>query len=265
MGFSCQEGVSKMTMDHNGLLAALRKAVSELVAHEDRVAVAYSGGLDSSIIAALASEKTNVTCYTCAVEGSFDSRNARQFANGERRQFTLLELRSEDLKSFTRKASGLLGTTAPIRIAYMIPVLCVLHRSAESVVLTGSGADELFGGYAKYAGMRDPTRTMAKDLERMLSESHSLSSEATKLGKIIGFPYAAPAVIATANETPLGEKIDPTGRKIILREVAKLLGLESHRRPKKAAQYSSGVMKEMERLAKGEGLSLSQWTERTSV
>ena len=253
-----------MTMDHKGLLVALRKAVSELVAREHRVAVAYSGGLDSSVIAALASEKANVTCYTCAVEGSFDSRNAGQFADDERRQFTLLELGSEDLRSFVRKASGLLGTTDPTRIAYTIPVLRVLHRSAERVVLTGSGADELFGGYAKYAGMRDPTRAMAADLERMLSESHSLSFEATKLGKIIGFPYVAPAVIAAAKEIPLEEKIDPTGRKIILREVAKLLGLQSHKRPKKAAQYSSGVMKEMERLAKGEGLSLSQWTERTA-
>jgi len=253
-----------MTMDHKGLLMALRKAVSELVAREDRVAVAYSGGLDSSVIAALASEKTNVTCYTCAVKGSFDSRNASQFADDERRQFTLLELGSEDLRSLIRKASGLLGTTDPIKIAYTIPVLCVLHGSAEGVILTGGGADELFGGYAKYAGMRDPTRAMAADFERMLSESHSLSFEATKLGKIIGFPYVAPAVLAAAKEIPLGEKIGPTGRKIILREVAKLLGLESHKRPKKAAQYSSGVMKEMERLAKGEGLSLSQWTERTA-
>jgi asparagine synthase (glutamine-hydrolysing) len=251
-------------MNPNGLLDALREAVSKLVAHEDRVAVAYSGGLDSSVIAALASEKANVTCYTSAVEGSFDSRNARRFADDERRQFTLLELGSEDLRSFIRKASELLGTTDPFRIAYTIPVLFVLHMSTERVVLTGSGADELFGGYAKYAGMRDPTGAMAADLERMLSESHSLSSEATRLGKVIGFPYAALAVMATARNIPLGDKIDPTGRKIILMEVAKLLGLQSHKRPKKAAQYSSGVMKEMERLAKGEGLSLAQWTERTA-
>jgi len=251
-------------MDNNGLLEALRNAVSELVVQEDRVAVAYSGGLDSSVIAALASEKASVTCYTCAVEGSFDSRNARQFADDERRQFALLELESEDLIPFTRKACRLLGTTDPVRIAYTIPVLCVLHRSTERVVLTGSGADELFGGYAKYAVMTDPTRVMAADLERMLSESHSLTFEATKLGKIVGFPYTAPSVIAAAREVPLGEKIDSAGRKIILREVAMLLGLQSHRRPKKAAQYSSGVMKEMKRLAKGEGLSLAQWTKKAT-
>jgi asparagine synthase (glutamine-hydrolysing) len=251
-----------MTMDHNRLLAALRKAVSELVALDARVAVAYSGGLDSSVIAALASEKANVTCYTCAVEGSFDSRNAGQFADNERRQFTMLVLGSEDLRFFARKSSELLGATDPVRIAYTIPILYVLHRSDEKVVLTGSGADELFAGYARYARMKDPTRAMAADLERMISESNSLSTEAAKLGRIIGFPYTAPEVIAAAKDIPLSEKIDPTGNKIMLREVAKLLGLQSHKRAKKAAQYSSGVMKEMERLAKCEGLSLSQWTER---
>jgi asparagine synthase (glutamine-hydrolysing) len=264
MGFCCWERVSKMNMDKNGLLDSLRRSVFELVEREDKVAIAYSGGLDSSVIAALASEKANVTCYTSAIAGSFDFRNAKQFAYDERRQFTLLELGSEDLRSFIRKASRVLCTTDPIRIAYTIPVLCVLGRSAERVVLTGSGADELFCGYAKYSGMMDPKQAMAADLERMLTESNFLSIEATKLGKIIGFPYAAPAVIATAKDIPLGEKIDPTGRKIILREVAELLGLQSHKRPKKAAQYSSGVMKEMQRLAKCEGLSLSQWTERTA-
>ncbi len=252
------------TMDHNGLLVALRNAVSELVEHADAVAVAYSGGLDSSVVAALAGEKAKVTCYTCAVEGSFDDRNARQFADDERRTFRLLRLSPEDLGSFVRKASRALGTTDPIRIAYTIPVLCVLHKSVERIVLSGSGADELFAGYAKYAGIRNPAGAMEADLERMLSESHSLSLEATRLGKIISSPYALPAVIAAAKEIPLGEKIGPNGRKMVLREVAKLLGLNSHERPKKAAQYSSGVMKEMRRLAKGEGVSLSQWTKKTA-
>jgi asparagine synthase (glutamine-hydrolysing) len=57
--------------------------------------------------------------------------------------------------------------------------------------------------------------------------------------------------------------LGPGGRKLVLREVAVLLGLDAHDRPKKAAQYSSGIMREMERLARKEGMSMSEWTKKT--
>jgi len=252
-------------MDSNLLLTKLRDSVSEIIATESKVAVAYSGGLDSSIIAALADEKASAMCYTCAVDGSFDARNAKHFADEEGRLLNLIRLKPDDIGSFARSASRILKTPDPIRIAYTIPILCVLHRCSEGVILTGSGADELFCGYAKYAQVRDPRQAMAADLEKMLSEAESLSSEAASLGKYIGFPYAMPKIISAAAEIPIEKKINSTDRKIILREIAATLGIPSHARPKKAAQYSSGVMREMERQAKEAGLSLSDWTVKTST
>lgn len=53
-------------------------------------------------------------------------------------------------------------------------------------------------------------------------------------------------------------KSDDSQRKIVLRDVAKELGL-SHKialRPKKAAQYSSGFSKGIQKLAKRKGLTI---------
>jgi asparagine synthase (glutamine-hydrolysing) len=249
-------------MNSNLLLTTLRAAVSDLVAEESRAAVAYSGGLDSSILAALASEKTSVICYTCATKGSFDDLNARQCADEEGRKLSLIELKAENVEALARRASRILDTSDPVKIAYTIPILCVLQRSAERTVLAGSGADELFGGYANYSRVGNPAETMAADLAKMICEARLLASEATALGKIIGFPYATATVISAAVDTPLEKKVSSAGRKIILREVAEILGLSSRNRPKKAAQYSSGVLRAMERLAREQGLNLSHWTAR---
>jgi hypothetical protein len=63
---------------------------------------------------------------------------------------------------------------------------------------------------------------------------------------------------------PVDRKVSASGRKILLREVARMLDLQSHDIPKKAAQYSSGVLKEMRKLARSEGVSLSDWTSHLS-
>ncbi|HEX9908138.1 MAG TPA: asparagine synthase-related protein, partial [Thermoplasmata archaeon] len=130
----------------------------------------------------------------------------------------------------------------------------------EDLLLVGSGADELFGGYAKYQASTDPEAAMSSDLVKMMAEAQLLQTEAAKVGKRIGFPFTDEAVVMAALNVPVQEKVDLSGRKIILREVGRALSLHSADRPKKAAQYSSGVLKEMERLAGAQRLNLHDWT-----
>jgi asparagine synthase (glutamine-hydrolysing) len=251
-------------MDDERLLVLLRKAVRAEIRDEKMVSVAYSGGVDSSVIAAIAKEACPVRCFTCAVEGSFDATNAAMRAEEEGLRLTLLEIDADDLRKYVASASEALGTADPIQIAYSIPTLKVLEESHHKLVLAGNGADELFGGYSKYLTARDPRETMDADIEKMLNEANMIMEWAASRRKRAGFPFIREEVREFSATLPLSKKIDGTDRKVILRDVARLLGLPSDDRPKKAAQYSSGVLKLMRGLAREEGMSLADWTDGIS-
>ena len=245
-------------------LDLLRRSARGIILSEKIVAVAYSGGLDSSILAAISRELTNVRCYTCVVSGSFDDLNVRGRADSESMDLTLIELKADALPSQVRDASRVLGSSNPIQIAYSIPIISVLRESRERLVLAGSGADELFGGYAKYAAARDPSNLMKEDLDKMLLEAEHLKKAARSAGKELGFPFVSDELISFSRSLPIDRKITESVRKVLLREVARELGLPSYSLPKKAAQYSSGVLRQMEKLAKAEGRSLAEWTRRAA-
>jgi len=241
-------------------LDLLRESTRRIISGETEVSVAYSGGLDSSVVAAIAGESASVRCYTCAVEGSFDSRHAQQRAESESLELTIIELGEKELRSAVQESGAILGTSNPTQLAYTIPIITVLKGSRERLVLAGNGADELFGGYAKYASLQDAALSMAKDLEKMLRESERLGAAARRMGKEIGFPFVSRELIDFSRALPLERKITQSARKILLREVAGQLGLPSQNLPKKAAQYSSGALKEMGRLAKRDRKPLAEWT-----
>ncbi|MCU0859887.1 MAG: asparagine synthase-related protein [Thermoplasmata archaeon] len=245
-------------MDAEGFLKALDESMAAAIGREGRAAVAYSGGVDSALVAHFAAGHCDVVLYTCGTDGSPDLKEAGRTAQGLRRNVIVLE--ESDVERLVAEAASILGTTAPMTISYTIPVLSVLEASEENLVLVGSGADELFGGYAKYAAMADPSAAMRADLDKMIVETERLKAHARRSGRRLEAPFTGQSMVDFALGVPVGHKLGPDGRKLVLREAAKRLGLEAHDRPKKAAQYSSGVLKAMERMAKREGKTLGEWT-----
>ena len=255
-----EEGVA----EPDELLSLLRGAIESAIEDKSAVAVGYSGGVDSSVVARLASENHKVRAYCCATEGSFDGRNVTQCADGEHLLLKLIIMSPADLRRYVRKVSSALGTSEPIPIAYTMPLVRVIDECVERVVIVGGGADELFGGYSKYGTAKDPQGAMTKDLAKMRLEIGKLETYASSVGKALAAPFIVDPVVEFANRLPLSKKLSPAGRKLVLRECATLLGLPSCSRPKKAAQYSSGILKEMERQAKADRLDLRAWTESAS-
>ncbi len=249
-------------MDAERLLKLLRISVKECVASSGSVAVAYSGGVDSALVERVVRECAETRAYTCAVRGAYDHERAPLMAEESGVRLRMVDLDRDGLVALVRKACEVLGTADPMRVAYSVPIFCVVDACGEDVVLVGSGADELFGGYAKYTEDEDPERSMAADLGKMQAETAALDAYARSAGKRLCAPFASRELIRFAQNLPTCRKLGGGERKIVLREAAKALGVLSHDRPKKAAQYSSGVLKEMRRVAKEEGADVGEWTAR---
>lgn len=231
-----------------------------------KTGVLFSGGLDSSLVAFLASQYSDVVLYTAGTEDSQDiewARKVSEMLGLELKEYVFTE---EDVEEALTKAMFAIEEPDPMNLAIGVPIYFATKLAGKDgirVLLTGQGADELFGGYAKY--LKDPG-LMEKDLENLGERNLARDDKIAMLNSVEGrYPYLAIPVLQTALNIPVNLKIRKGTRKFILRKVAKELGLpeEITKREKKAAQYGSGVQKVLRKIAKKRGLSLRDFAETT--
>ncbi len=126
---------------------------NRLLASDLEVGAFLSGGIDSSLIVALASEiKPNLRTFTIAFSGAYDeSHLAEMTALRYHTNHTTLKI-STDLTNDIFKILQNYGR--PFADSSAIPSYYVAREAKKylSVILNGDGADELFGGYRRYVG-----------------------------------------------------------------------------------------------------------------
>ncbi len=235
------------------LLQAIQKAIREYVAGRS-VGVLFSGGLDSTIVARIASEYGPVSLYTIGTEGAHDLIVSEKTAEELDLPWNPIILEEKEIIANLIPLSKLLGDPAPLPLSYEMPLFVVASLSKENVLLSGQGADELFGGYSRYLLMDNDqlAKGMKQDLENLLLRGvENEKGIASRFYKSIHHPYLHPEVLRQASLLPTRQCVDGQSRKVVLRDVARLIGLHQVAdRPKKAAQYGSGVMRVMKTEAK---------------
>ncbi|MEE9224532.1 MAG: asparagine synthase-related protein [Thermoplasmata archaeon] len=248
------------------LASSLDESVRGRTASIDNVAIAFSGGLDSSLIACLASRYTKPVLYVVGEENSSDLIGARMSAHILELPLKEIILSDSEVEGALPSIVDVLESTHSVLVSYKIPQFFVTMSAQEDVILIGNGADELFGGYSKYERL-DPgmmMEAMQSDLEKLLKIEIPMDNRmGHKFGKTFEYPFLSADVIEVAMEAPTDLKVGEEGHKMILRDAAKKFGLptEISDRKKKAAQYGTGATKILRRIAKSRGLSVSKYIE----
>lgn len=214
------------------LLATLRDAVQRTLPAGEPLGVFLSGGLDSSLIAALAAQEWDwsggpLHSFAVGMEGSEDLERARQVAGElgtdhhehiftEDEIIRLLPSVVARLESFDAAlVRGAMANFAASRMA----------SSTVQTVLSGEGADELFGGY-HYLKRPEIRTRLQEELQYITASLHHTSLQRVDRmtaahGIEAHLPFLSSKVLELAWRIPAHWKINRDGtEKWILRQAA---------------------------------------------
>ncbi|MEM1566607.1 MAG: asparagine synthase-related protein [Candidatus Bathyarchaeia archaeon] len=260
------------------LQGLLLQSITERTAGLNKVAVAFSGGLDSSLIAFLA-KKANIEVHLIHVslENQRETLQAEEAASLLDIPFHKFLYRFEDVENVLPKVLWCIEDPDPLKTSIAIPIFWAAEKAAElgfKILLVGQGADELFGGYRRYLnlctrfGESAAEEAMVSDIAKMHEVNFERDFKVCSFHNIeLRLPFASPPLVEFALSLPLNMKINPIDddlRKLVLRKTAEKIGLPRQiaYKPKKAVQYATGVEKALKRLAKSQNLPLKRYLER---
>lgn len=258
----------------DSLILNLTKALEKMAAFSDnRIAILFSGGLDSSVIAKL-SENLGIrpTLYCAGTSSSRDIANARRMSSALDLPLVEKEITFDDVASGLLPAVRLIESAEMIAISTSLPFYFALEQCAsrgEKIALHGQGADELFCGYERYentltnGGYRALCTEMLNDIVGLGATLPLYDQIGTVNRTQLFAPFADTSVVKFSLGIPIQLKLSKEGLKIlrkhILRKLASKIGVPVQLLPnqKVAAQFGSGVARIMDKASRKAGFTKS--------
>lgn len=247
------------------IIEQLKILLKKAIQSKEKIGIAFSGGLDSSLLALLSD---NCQLYTVGLENSEDIAWSIQVAKELKKPITTKIITLPEAERIIKEVVHILQSTDVTHVGIGCVVYAVLEMAKEDGIKTvygGLGAEEIFGGYKRHI-------EYGKDLDnihdRLWEGLHDMEirdfARDLPIAKHFDIELVAPflneELVTYAMQIDPKLKINNERRKIILQETAYVLGLpkEVAFRKKMAAQYSSKFDRAMEKLAKKKGFSLKK-------
>lgn len=245
------------------LRLVLQAAVEKWMVADVEVGAFLSGGLDSSIIAALAAGATDrpLKTFSVGTEGSPDLTAARAVARHIGSDHRELIFTADDLEAVLPHVIYHLESADIDLVRSALPThfATTLARRHVKAVLTGEGADELFAGYSYHHAYARKPRALADEITRALGAMHNINLQRVDRitmaqGLEARTPYLDRDLIAFAQSIPAtlkmkitDETTQATVEKWILRKAcADLLPADLVWRKKAQFDEGSGTLHALE-------------------
>jgi asparagine synthase (glutamine-hydrolysing) len=203
------------------LRRALEQAVSKRLMSDVPLGAFLSGGLDSSIIAALVRQQVDeLHTFSVGIEGSPDLLAARHVARHIDSVHHEYSYTAEEVLEKLPEIVYHLESYDQDLVRSAIPCYFCSRLAAEhvKVILTGEGADELFAGYTYYKDISEPDR-LHRELRRSVSTLHNINLQRvdrlTMAHSLEGrVPFLDTELIEVAQSIPPELKLrrDPSGQ-----------------------------------------------------
>jgi asparagine synthase (glutamine-hydrolysing) len=253
----------------------LEQSVRKRVAGEKEVAVAFSGGLDSSVVASLAQKcGATVNLIHVSLENRPETEEAIKASDTLKLPLQVHLFKETDVEKVISKVVELIEEPDPVKASIGVPFYWTAEKAAAAgfrVLLAGQGSDELFGGYQRYVndylahGAENARRVMFEDIVRSHESNIERDVKICRFHDVeLRLPFASYQIAEFALSLPLELKIEKKPdslRKLVLRKVAKDIGLPKSivEKPKKAVQYATGVSDVLKKLGKKQNKTVKDY------
>lgn len=266
------EGISSKKIILSGdikkqLRDLLESAVLKRVCYLDEIAVIFSGGIDSTILVFILyeiskSRSFDIKLYTVGSEKSLDVKFAHKLAEYLDLPLKVQDVTAEIVKENLDSVKDAICDDNIMKLGVGMTIYLaskMIHDDGIRVAFSGQGADELFAGYNRYlksfssGGLEDELRYDIGNMYHVNLERDDAVSMVN--GVELRVPFLDKELVEFSLNVSADYKIsgvDDNIRKNILRDIAGDLGLpdEFVYRPKKAAQYATGIDKILRKILK---------------
>ncbi len=234
------------------LLDVVEKKLKEFKAGE---CIAFSGGVDSSLLAAMY-DVPLISVTASDREEEYVRWAARELG----RELHVFKFDEKTVKEVLPEVVRAIETPSPFHVSIGIPVYLSLVKAREMgyrSMMFGQGADELFGGYKKYENYSGEELfwILKKDVEMLGVNNLERDVKLSYRAEVnLMTPYLQWDIIRAVMKIPGDYKVRKVEgeviRKYALRKIAeRYLPREIAYRQKKAVQYSTKTAKLLEKIA----------------
>ena len=237
-----------------------------------RATVAFSGGIDSLLTAYyLQQNNVRLELIWTGLEDQPEEVIAQEAADYLDIRLHIDTYDSKEVEDTLDNIITSIEEPAPVKTGIAYPFYWASKKTRElgyTTMYSGNGADELFAGYRRYLDKHllgeDPTSDIYQDIANSyLQNFHRDTKTCLDQNIKLLLPFTHPHLIDYGLSIPINQKLPDNRtepRKKILRKLALNQGIPEKlsNRPKKAAQYSSGVNKALSKIAKRQGMNLRE-------